>query len=489
MACEMLDEDAEEALHRAADGAVDHHRHLLLAVCADIEGAEAFGQVEVDLGGAALPVTADRIAQHVFELGAIEGALARVDRGLDLAAGVRGDLLQHLGHDAFGTVPGLIRPNTLFRPRRELDHDLLEAEVLVGGEDEIVDGEALVFHLLFGAEDVRIVLREAAHAHEAVEGARRLIAVYVAELGQAQRQLAIGAQAVLENLHVAGAVHRLDGEDLVVLGGVTRRGGGKHRLLVPAPVARGFPQRLVEELRRIHLVVVQLGKAAAHVGDQLLEHRPALGVPEHDARTLFLEMEQVHLAAELAVVAFLGLLQRVEIGLEVIFLRPGGAVDTRQHGVLGIAAPVGTGHLHELEGGADLAGRGHVRPAAEITPSALVVELDVLALRNGVDELDLEQLALGAEELLGLVARFRRLAEGLVALDDLAHLLLDRREILRREGLVAEKVVIEAVFDDRADRHLRAGEKLLHRLGQHVGGVMADELKRFRIVTRHDAQR
>jgi hypothetical protein len=39
--------------------------------------------------------------------------------------------------------------------------------------------------------------------------------------------------------------------------------------------------------------------------------RPALGVPEHDARPLLLEMEQVHLAAELAVVALLGLLEHV----------------------------------------------------------------------------------------------------------------------------------------------------------------------------------
>jgi hypothetical protein len=34
-------------------------------------------------------------------------------------------------------------------------------------------------------------------------------------------------------------------------------------------------------------------------------------VPEHDARPFFLEMEQVHLAAELAMVALLGFLQHV----------------------------------------------------------------------------------------------------------------------------------------------------------------------------------
>ena len=33
------------------------------------------------------------------------------------------------------------------------------------------------------------------------------------------------------------------------------------------------------------------------------------GVPEHGARRFFLEMEQIHLAAELAVVALLGFLE------------------------------------------------------------------------------------------------------------------------------------------------------------------------------------
>ena len=64
---------------------------------------------------------------------------------------------------------------------------------------------------------------------------------------------------------------------------------------------------------------------------------------------------------------------------------------------LRIAAPIGAGDLHQLEGVADLAGRGHVRAAAEIEPVALLVDLDLLVCRNGVDQLDLEQLALVAE--------------------------------------------------------------------------------------------
>ena len=41
------------------------------------------------------------------------------------------------------------------------------------------------------------------------------------------------------------------------------------------------------------------------------------------------------------------------------------------------------------------------------------------------------------------------------------------------KGVVAIEVVIEAVLDHRADGDLRAGKKLLHRLGQHMGARRA----------------
>ena len=72
-------------------------------------------------------------------------------------------------------------------------------------------------------------------------------------------------------------------------------------------MARGFPQRLVEDLRRVDLAVFA-GEPAAHISDQRLENGPALGVPEHHAGPFLLEVEQVELAAEFPVVALLGFL-------------------------------------------------------------------------------------------------------------------------------------------------------------------------------------
>jgi hypothetical protein len=75
----------------------------------DIEGAEAFRQVEVDLRGAALPVAADGVAQHIFELRPVERALARIDLGLDAVAGLA-SISSARGHHALGVIPHRVVP-------------------------------------------------------------------------------------------------------------------------------------------------------------------------------------------------------------------------------------------------------------------------------------------------------------------------------------------------------------------------------------------
>src|SRR5262249_48071504 len=157
------------------------------------------------------------------------------------------------------------------------------------------------------------------------------------------------------------------------------------------------------------------------------------------------------LAAELAMIALLRLLERMKMRRELLAIAPRRAIDPGQHRPGRIAAPIGARHLHQLECTADATGRGHVWPAARVEPFALPVDLDRLALRNGIDQLDLEALALAGEHRARLVALPHLLGEGLVARDDLAHLRLDRRKVLRRERLVVLEVVIEAVLDHRPD--------------------------------------
>src|SRR6476620_6903996 len=121
---------------------------------------------------------------------------------------------------------------------------------------------------------------------------------------------------MLEDLNVPRAIHRLDREDALVL-----RLRDEHALPVPAPMARRFPQGLVEDLRGVDLLVLTL-QAPAHVGDQLLEQGPAVRVPEDDAGPLLLEMEEIHLAPEAAMVAPLGLGELLEVGVEILLRGP-----------------------------------------------------------------------------------------------------------------------------------------------------------------------
>ena len=67
-------------------------------------------------------------------------------------------------------------------------------------------------HLLLGAEEVGVVLGEAAHAGHAVEFAGLLPAVDRAELGEAHGQVAVGVRLRGEDLDVVRAVHRLEHE-------------------------------------------------------------------------------------------------------------------------------------------------------------------------------------------------------------------------------------------------------------------------------------
>src|SRR5271163_227155 len=113
-----------------------------------------------------------------------------------------------------------------------------------------------------------------------------------------------------------------------------------------------------------------------------------------------------------------------------------------------------------------------MRAAAEIEPFALLVYLELLVGRDRIDQLDLEGFALLFEEASRLIAAPNFLREGPVSRDDLGHAFLDRGEFIRREGVVAEEVVVEAGLDHRADGDLRSRPERLDGLGEHMGRVM-----------------
>jgi hypothetical protein len=60
--------------------------------------------------------------------------------------------------------------------------------------------------------------------------------------------------------------------------------------------------------------------------------------------------------------------------------------------------------------------------------------------------------------------------------------------VFRRERALVGKVVVEAVLDHRADRHLRFGKQLFHRVGQQVRRRVAQDLQAIGILVGDDGQ-
>src|ERR1700748_1011446 len=153
-------------------------------------------------------------------------------------------------------------------------------------------------------------------------------------------------QPLAEDLHMAGAIHRLHRDDALRFAIID----GEHVLAEFFPVPRGFPERAVDELRRSHFDIPRGVEAPADVVLDRAVERPAFRMPEHRADGLFLLMEEIELAAEPAMIALLRLFELEEILLQLFLIRPGGAVDALQLRVARIAAPIGARDLRQLEG-------------------------------------------------------------------------------------------------------------------------------------------
>src|SRR3546814_260426 len=101
---------------------------------------------------------------------------------------------------------------------------------------------------------------------------------------------------------------------------------------------------------------------------------------------------------------------------------------------------------------------------------------------------DLELVLVVGEDLPGLVGVDLALHEGLGLLQDRPHALLDAGQVVLVEGAPVGQleVVVEAVLHGRADAERGPGEQLEHRLGQHMGRGVADDVETLVRVGRDD---
>ena len=75
----MLDDDADESLHRTEDGPVEHDGALLFALFINVGNVESFGKIHVELDRSALPEPVHRIPEDEIKLRSIESAVPGIE--------------------------------------------------------------------------------------------------------------------------------------------------------------------------------------------------------------------------------------------------------------------------------------------------------------------------------------------------------------------------------------------------------------------------
>ena len=337
--------------------------------------AEALGYGEVHLvGGDSEFAAGDAVHLHV-DLWSVKRGLIRHFHKINAR------LDEHLAHHVLGLYPqfrfaDVFVAKPLGAVRAEAHAEFLEPENLEILEVHLVHSAELVGELLRCAVNVRVVHLHRAHAHEAHQFAGALVAVTGAILGQAQRQFPVTAWHRRENLVVMRAVHRLeiDAVGRLVRIVILEFHRWEHALGIVGEMAGSLVHAFPRQVRRTHALVACLELRLLGQFLQFLDQHRALGQPERQAGAdVVVEREQLHLAADLAVVPLARLLLRHEPLVELRLVRKRGAVDTLQLRVILVAAVVGGGNAEQLVG-LGVAGAHDVRPGAEIDELAVLVE-------------------------------------------------------------------------------------------------------------------
>jgi hypothetical protein len=264
---------------------------------------------------------------------------------------------------------------------------------------------------------------------------------------------------------VVRAVHRLEH----ILLALFRRVDGLERVLsVFCPVTRSYIKSLVANMGRYHLHIAILFLDFAQELLQAVAQGRAFGQPQRKALPNSVgEREKFHLLAEFAVVALLGFLEQDKILVEHLLLGERNAVYAHELLAFLVSAPVCACKGKDFDG-LYRGGGGKVWPAAEVGEGSLCICGDMSVLKFAY-EFALVVFATVAEHLERVGFGNVGTAYLFLFANKLHHLLLDFREVFRCDLVFSRvDVIIEAVFDCRADTELHAWIKLLKGFGEKV---------------------
>ena len=213
VAREMLYQYSRKAFERAERRAVYHYRAVRLVVLPDVRQVKALRKVVVNLHSAKLPLAADNVFYDKVDFRPVESRLTYLlsKRNTEPARGLADCGLALfpvlLVADVF-VACGIAQGNShaVFVHAYRLEHRLYQVQAAL----------YLGVELFGGAEDMGVVLGEAAHARHAVELAGLFPSVNVAEFREPHWKIAVRMRIALEYLHMERAVHGFEQKSLNV---------------------------------------------------------------------------------------------------------------------------------------------------------------------------------------------------------------------------------------------------------------------------------
>ena len=246
------------------------------------------------------------------------------------------------------------------------------------------------------------------------------------------------------------------------------------------PVAGLNPQLLGKDDRCHDFHITEFLEQFSFIIHEHISESHALWMEEGESRAFIMEGEEVQLLAQLSVISLFCFAADKEVMIQIFLLEEGGSIDTLEHLVLGITAPVSAGYGHNLEY-LHLAGGTHMGTCAEVCEIALFVEGNLCIFRKVINKHDLVILAFVLEELQCFAAAYHFLDQRNVFFGNLGHFFFNGCKIFLAEYMVRVQIIIEAVINSRSNGKLGAREQMLDSLRHHMGSGMAQSKEAFLI--------
>ena len=184
----------------------------------------------------------------------------------------------------------------------------METELLVNTNQQFIECARFANDLIFGAENMRIILYKTANTHQSMQCTTRLIAMARTKFSQTHRQITVRAQAVIENLNMSGTVHRFNRIFAFF------RTGYEHIIFVVIPMTGFFPKGFIHDLGSFDFFITGSIQFFTHMLLNSLPQSPTFGMPKHHTRRFVLQVEQIQLLTQFAMVAFFCFFNALDIG-------------------------------------------------------------------------------------------------------------------------------------------------------------------------------